>query len=261
MTATDTSPRHDRQTAAFITFLVLGCLLSWYPWFLFLAGYKGDGGPNPLGLLVAALIAAAVAGGWRGSMSVLRSIIRARMRPILYNAAIFIPILAVAAGLFLARYQGIEFAFKPPDWGDLLDRFIVAFAFVALGEEPAWRGFLLPLLQRKLAPITATVIVAVIWAVWHVPLMGGEFIWPVVPAFLATVLGGAILLSWLYNASQGSTFVTMITHATINTVSAGYAFTLIGPEDFTQFWALYAVVWTAIGLAVLVFTRGRLGLP
>ena len=262
MTSTpETTPSRRGHTSALITFLVLGCLLSWYPWFLFLLGYKGDGGPNPLGLLVAALIAAAIDGGWRGPLNVLRSIIRLRVRPDLYAAAILLPVAAIGAGIALGIHEGIEIAPKPIPWSDLLDRFIIAFAFVALGEEPAWRGFLLPLLQRNLQPVLATLIVAVLWAIWHLPLMGGEFAWSVVPAFLVTVAGGAIFLSWLYNASGGSVLLTMLTHATINTVSAGYAFTLIRPEDLTRFWALYAVVWAAIGVATLILTRGRLGLP
>ena len=40
-----------------ITFLALAVVLSWYPWVLHLLGRPGNGGPNPLGLLLAALIA------------------------------------------------------------------------------------------------------------------------------------------------------------------------------------------------------------
>ncbi|HWA90401.1 MAG TPA: hypothetical protein VG889_10220 [Rhizomicrobium sp.] len=57
---------------------MLGCLLSWYPWVLHPVGRPGNGGPNPLGLLVGALIAAAVDGGWRGPVGALRSMVRLR---------------------------------------------------------------------------------------------------------------------------------------------------------------------------------------
>ena len=39
------------------TFLILGFALSWYPWALHALGRPGNGGPNPIGLLLAALIA------------------------------------------------------------------------------------------------------------------------------------------------------------------------------------------------------------
>ena len=261
MTSADTSPkRADRYSAALVTFLVLALPLSWYPWILALLNHKGNGGPNPLGLLLAALIASAVGDGWRGPVNVLRGLVRVRMRPELYATALLLPVAALGAGVALGLHEGIEIAPKPIPWSDLFDRFVFAFAFVALGEEPAWRGFLLPLLQRRMTPLAATLIIAPIWAFWHVPLMGTEFAWAVVPAFLVTVLGGAIVLSWLYNASGGSVFVTMITHAMINTVSAGYVFTLIRPDDLVRFWALYAVVWVAISIATLLLTNGRLGL-
>ena len=37
-------------------------------------------------------------------------------------------------------------------------------------EEIGWRGFLLPELLKKLSPITSSLLVAIVWAVWHVPL-------------------------------------------------------------------------------------------
>ena len=259
--AMDALPKREaRYSAALVTFLVLAFPLSWYPWVLALLSHKGNGGPNPLGLLLAALIAAAVDGGWRGPLNVLRSIVRVRVRPELYASAILLPVAAVGAGIALGLHEGIEIAPKPIPWSDLFDRFVFAFAFVALGEEPAWRGFLLPLLQRRLEPLAATLIIAPIWAFWHLPLMGTEFAWSVVPAFLVTVVGGAIVLTWLYNASGGSVFLTMITHAVINTVSAGYVFTMIKPDDVVRFWALYAVVWVAISILTLLLTGGRLGI-
>ena len=38
------------------------------------------------------------------------------------------------------------------------------------GEETGWRGFALPLLQRRFSPLTAMLVLAVIWAGWHLPM-------------------------------------------------------------------------------------------
>lgn len=38
-------------------------------------------------------------------------------------------------------------------------------------EEPGWRGFLLPRLQSSYSPLVASLIVGVIWASWHLPLL------------------------------------------------------------------------------------------
>ncbi len=242
-------------------FLVLGFALSEYPFFVHafgLAGSSGNPNPNPLGLLVAALVAASVDRGWRGPLALLASTVRVRVSPYLWLAAFAIPLTALAVALVVARLQGVGVALGPPVWSDLLDRFLIALLFVALGEEPAWRGFLQPVLQRRLPPLVASLCLAAIWAAWHFPLMGTEFAWNVVPAFLVSVVAAAVVLTWLYNASR-SVFLPMLTHATINTAGAGYAFHAIAPERFVEFWWIYTAVWIAIALGLAVLTSGRLG--
>jgi membrane protease YdiL (CAAX protease family) len=243
---------------ALIIFLVLGLLLSWYPWVLHLMGRPGNGGPNPLGLLLAALIAAAIDTGWTGSAAILRSMVEVRAPARVWLTALLLPFAALALAVAIARATGTVIAFTPPPWSDLFDKFVFMLLFVGLGEEPAWRGFLLPLLQRRWAPLAATLLLAAIWAVWHLPLMGTEFAWSVVPCFLLSLVGAAFVLSWLYNAS-GSVLPCMAMHAVLNTASAGYVFTLIARSDLERFWAIYGGVWLASGILTIALTRGRLG--
>jgi membrane protease YdiL (CAAX protease family) len=247
-----------RIAAPLVTFLVLGCALSWYPWVLHLIGRPGNGGPNPLGLLLAALIAAFVDQGWRGSLEILRSIVRVAAPVRVWAVALLLPFATLAAALAIAAVAGIAIAPKAVPWSDLLDRFIIMFLFVGLGEEPSWRGFLLPLLQRVQTPLAATLVVAVVWAIWHLPLMGTEFAWPLVPMFLISLFGAAFVQSWLYNASRGSSLLPMVLHGLINTFGSGYVFTLIAPAGLSRFWWIYSAIWLAAGLAIVIATRGRL---
>jgi hypothetical protein len=76
---------------------------------------------------------------------------------------------------------------------------------------------------------------------------------------LVSLFGGAFVLSWLYNSSRGSVLMPMLMHATLNTVSAGYAFHLIGKSSLPAFWWLYAALWLGAGVITLLATRGRLG--
>jgi hypothetical protein len=101
--------------------------------------------------------------------------------------------------------------------------------------------------------------VAVVWAVWHAPLIGSEFAWPVVPAFLVSVVAATFVLAWLRNSARGSVLLPMLMHATINTVGAGLVFHWVVEDRFTLFWYLYAGVWTAFALVLIGLTRGSLG--
>jgi len=49
---------------------------------------------------------------------------------------------------------------------------ILASIFLDIGgvtEETGWRGFALPLLQARMTPLAATLIVGLMWGVWHFP--------------------------------------------------------------------------------------------
>jgi uncharacterized protein len=95
------------------------------------------------------------------------------------------------------------------------------FFFTAILEEPGWRGFLLPHLQRRFSPLTATLLVWFLWALWHVPL---DFSGPVGRTWLSYLqirvvffIPIAIIMTWLYNSSNGSIFSVAIFHAAFNT--------------------------------------------
>ena len=106
-------------------------------------------------------------------------------------------------------------------WRELPDRFLFIFLFIGLGEEPGWRGFALPRLQQQHTPLIASLILAPVWALWHLPLMGNEFPAAVIPAFLISLLGGTLIQTWLFNRTKSSVFAQMLFHATVNTVGAG----------------------------------------
>jgi membrane protease YdiL (CAAX protease family) len=243
-----------------VVFLALVFPLSWYPWILALIQHRSSG-PNPLGVFLAALIVSAVFAGWRGVRDLLASLVRVRAGLHVWAVALLTPVVTVALAGIVAAQAGVAFQLQPVPWSDLLDRFVFTFLFVALGEEPGWRGWLLPQLQRRFHPLLATLFVMPIWALWHLPLMGTEFAWPLVPAFLASLAGGTIVLSYLYNASRGSVLLAMITHALLNTIGAGYVFKLVSPDALPRLWWIYAGVWAASGLLVVLCTKGRLGKP
>lgn len=92
--------------------------------------------------------------------------------------------------------------------------------FVAVLEEPGWRGFLLDRLQRRLSPLLASVMVWLPWALWHAPLdyfRPGRFS---LAAYLQLrvvfLIPIAIILTWLYNRSGRSILATVMFHASMN---------------------------------------------
>ena len=76
-----------------------------------------------------------------------------------------------------------------------------------LGEELGWRGYALNILQNKYIPLTASLIVGVIWGLWHLPLMilsgysGLELVYYII-AFMVAVISISTIITFFYNKSK-----------------------------------------------------------
>ena len=82
-------------------------------------------------------------------------------------------------------------------------------------EEFGWRGLALPLLQRKLAPLWAGLILGVIWGLWHLPafLLSGtqQSEWSFT-VFFAGCLAISVIATALFNQSNGSILLSAFFH-------------------------------------------------
>jgi membrane protease YdiL (CAAX protease family) len=107
---------------------------------------------------------------------------------------------------------------------ETLPFYVLTFSLTALAqggnEEPGWRGFLQPELQKRFNPLVAAIFVAVVWSLWHLPLYLNGFY----PGNLVEgMIGGgifrillAIFLGWFYNRSDGNLFAIIMLHTSFN---------------------------------------------
>jgi membrane protease YdiL (CAAX protease family) len=82
-------------------------------------------------------------------------------------------------------------------------------------EEFGWRGLALPLLQSRLAPLWAGLILGAIWGLWHVPafLLSGtqQSEWSFI-AFFTGCLAISVIATVLFNQSHGSILLSAFFH-------------------------------------------------
>ncbi len=238
-----------------LVFFPVAFLLSWYPFILGKTHLvRTSGGINPLGPMVAAIIVAGIYYRARGVKVLLGRYVHLRIGWSNYAFAILLPVAVVAvdAGLNILLGARRPAADQIPTSSGLLPRFVFMFLFVGLGEETGWRGFALPELQKRYSPLVASLVLGVIWAAWHIPLIGVEFRGPVIPAFLLSVMSGSVACAWLFNRSGGGLLPLPLFHAMVNTVGAGYVFSMFQGADALRMWWIHSVVW-ALAAAVLVF--------
>lgn len=91
--------------------------------------------------------------------------------------------------------------------------FIIQTLGSSLGEELGWRGLALPLLQNRYRALAASLLIGLMWGLWHLPHYwlnhaGFEgFI-----GFLLLIILDAVIYTWLYNRSQGSLLLVVMFH-------------------------------------------------
>ena len=239
---------------ALVVFFLLAFILSWYPWIIALARGQTSG-PNPLGPLLSGVVLTAIVYGRSGLREFLGRIVRWRVGLKWYVIVFALPIaVCLLAIAIILCFVGLSpLAGLPMEkLQELPERFVFILLFVALGEEPGWRGFALPQLQVKHSPLRASLMLAPIWALWHLPLIGTEFTWPIVAPFVLSVFGGTFILTCIFNGTRGSVLMPMLLHATINTVGAGFLFPLFSGSTLIALWWIYGLIWLCAGLAALL---------
>jgi len=248
-------------------FFVLAYLLSWVYWLVVL-GIMGRDTlawyvPGAFGPPLAALLVTGLVDGRDGTGAFLRRWVLWRVGARWYVLALVgLPALGLLVGL-LSGYWSDRFAGSGPS---VVVTYLATLSFLlVLGggqEEPGWRGFALPRMQERMGPLAASVVLGVLWGLWHLPVFvlvpGYNSAGSGVASIAASVLvftavgavGQSLLLTWLFNHTHGSVLLAVLAHASLN---GGSAF-VTGRTASTAVLASFGVV----GVVLVFATRGTL---
>jgi uncharacterized protein len=232
-----------------IAFFVLTYALTWG---VLPLGIFGVAGP-----LVAALIVIAITDGRAGLRELGSRMIRWRVGWRWYAVAIGLPLavhlVTVALNVAVGAPAPSLAQFSP--WYAVIVVFAVRLIDPLegpMGEEPGWRGFALPRLQAGRSPLLATLILSLLVAAWHVPLLLPQFAqFGLRPLDLLTTVAVTFWYTWLFNHTGGSVLITIVAHATEGSIQPP-EFWSAGADVARVGW-LYAVVWCAVASGLIVF--------
>jgi uncharacterized protein len=162
----------------------------------------------------------------------------------------------------LASFQGLATLSPLP----LLVLFVYVFFLGGpLGEEPGWRGFALPRLQRRYGPLVGSLILGPIWAFWHLPLFWAPA-WNLPPTILNIVMfviaatAFTIVMTWVFNNTKGSLFIAVLVHTSFDMVLA--ILNGLFPVPIVNDYGSNVPILIGLGalaVVLIALTRGRLG--
>jgi membrane protease YdiL (CAAX protease family) len=151
-------------------------------------------------------------------------------------------------------------------WG-ILTSFAVYNYSTLLGgplfEEPGWRGFALPRLEARFGPLRASMLLALLWTGWHLPLFFYPG-WITAPLwiYVLIMIGVTFLLTFGTNLARFAVITPIAMHATFNTASrflTGLFAGTAGPRIHIPFELVLALCGLATAAVLIVATRGQLG--
>ncbi len=170
-----------------------------------------------LGPTIAAIIMMLVLRGKNGVRELFAPLAKWRVGIVWYIVALFLN--AVVWFVVIALPNGVSLDMeKVAPWFMLLPLFLINM-FMNVWEEIGWRGFALPKLQFKYTALASSLIVGVMWGLWHLPLLIMKDYpmsnYPLIPFFIG-VIASSVIYTWIYNNTEGSLLIVTILHASGN---------------------------------------------
>ena len=126
-----------------------------------------------------------------------------------------------------------------------------------LAEDIGWRGYILPKLRERMDTLPASLLIGIIWAIWHIPF----FIFPEwgdvvgnLPFLGFTLLttSWSVLFAWVY-VNTGSILMPVLFHAAINTTLGTLGVLGQSDGDFRLLILNTVLTWVMVGIVVAVY--------
>ena len=188
---------------------------SWAPWILI---YFASFGPP---------VSAAAVTWLRGDdvRTWARQIVRWNVGWPWWVAAFGIPVGIVAVTTIILATIGGPVDLNQPSQSPVLIAIVFIFGLTVSGglnEEPGWRGFAQPHLNERYNALSASLIIGVVWAGWHLPYFlihitpHSDFTLANQIGWFASIVLLSVVLACAYN-NTGSVLIVMVLHAMVNT--------------------------------------------
>ena len=223
--------------AAFVLIAYAASWLAWLP--LLLRGARVTPGgaethfPGLLGPALAAFAVTAIVDGRAGVRALASRMVRVSRPLWRFVLWAFSPLAFLALALLALRvldrpwptlesfalYSGL------PALAPVLV-FVLVLVFNGVGEETGWRGFALPRLQQRFGPVAGALVLALVWAGWHLPMFwfvegyGGMSAAMLLGGFGLGLCAGSIVLAHVAHHTGGSVLAVALWHTLYNLTSA-----------------------------------------
>lgn len=207
-------------------------------------------GPSLVGIILTRIV-----DGVTGLRALYSILFKWRIAPAWYAVLLLPPALILSVLFCLQTF--VSPAFAP-------NRFLIGVFFgvpAGIAEEIGWTGFAFPKLSLKLSPLTASVVLGLIWGAWHIPVVDflgavtphGVYWFPFFLAFTAAMTAMRVLISWIYTNTK-SVLLAQLLHSSSTGCLVVFSPPQVTARQEVTWYGIYAItLWVIVGIVVTVF--------
>jgi len=266
---------HLSQYVSTLHFFLLTFILSWLIWIPLTLSHFNIG-PfkisedlssiiRLLGVLmpmVSALLLTAIYGGRPAVRNLFTRLKIWRVGWKWWIAVVFVfPALLILAGVTYNLFNGQPFISLLPITVTVLLSNIIFLTIASLGEEIGWRGVALPALLQRYSPLTASAILGIVWATWHLPF------WILIDTLSQYGAGYFVLnyifivpttfyITWVFINSKGSLLLPVVLHLVFNIINV----TIFPVTSTTNSFAVFVGLQLVLMLVIILKLRKENGI-
>ncbi len=135
----------------------------------------------------------------------------------------------------------------------------ILFYIAAAFEEVGWRGYALDRLQSKTNAFFSSLILGLVWGLWHLPLLIYYWLFPIrfIYLYLIFVVFLSIMFTFLYNNTNRNIFIVTFFHAIINVLLSFFTPLKIADRDILYYY-LNSIILLMDIILIIIFGPKKL---
>ena len=162
--------------------------------------------------------------------------------------ALGLPFLLIAVAYTIGKLMGLELKLTK-DLAPLISIMLIGILIGSIGEEIGWRSFLQPTLEKNNSVLLASIIVGLIWGLWHIGHYKNGLLFMI--GFLIFTISASIILAWILRETRYNIIISVLFHMSIN-----IGFYVLFKNSFTdsKLMTINGIVWLIPAIGILIMT-------
>jgi membrane protease YdiL (CAAX protease family) len=163
--------------------------------------------------------------------------------------AIIFPLILFTLSYFTGKLIGINVEIKS-NLFSIITATLLGFTIGAITEEIGWRSFFQPTLEQKYSVIISSIIVGLIWGLWHIGHFGNGILFMLV--FLVFTISCSIIIAYLLKDTKYNLIISSLFHLSINISFAVFFASGFGN---IKLFLINSIVWLLAAIITIICGR------